>query len=187
MKTSTAARLLSSLFLLLGASNALAAPKYTAAGELVAPMDYREWVFLTSGVNMNYSDTPSGMDHAMVDNVFVDPASWQAFKKTGRWPEGTMLVKENRVGTSKGSINKTGIFQTEERFDLEVHVRDSKRFKTGWGFFVNVADKPAKVLPTSASCYTCHVAHGAVQTTFVQFYPTAKPIAVKARTFDRRK
>ena len=136
---------------------------------------------------MNYSDMPIGMDHEMVDNVFVDPASWQAFKKTGRWPEGTMFVKETRVGTSKGSINKTGIFQTEERFDLEVHVRDSKRFKTGWGFFVHVADKPAKVLPTSASCYACHTAHGAVHTTFVQFYPTAKPIAGKAGTFDKSK
>jgi hypothetical protein len=84
MTISIAARLLSPLLLLLGASNARAAPKYTAAGELVAPMDYREWVFLVSGVNMNYSDTPIGMDHAMVDNVFVDPASWQVFKKTGR-------------------------------------------------------------------------------------------------------
>jgi hypothetical protein len=187
MKISTTFRLLLPLFLLLGASIALAAPKYTAAGELVAPIDYREWVFLTSGVNMNYSDAAMNMDHEMVDNVFVDPASWQTFKKTGRWPEGTMFVKEARVGTSKGSINKTGIFQTEERFDLEVHVRDSKRFKTGWGFFVNVADKPAKVLPTNASCYSCHTAHGAVQTTFVQFYPTAKPIAVKAGTFDKSK
>lgn len=187
MKISTTFRLLSPLFVLLGASIALAEPKYTAAGELVAPMDYREWVFLTSGVNMNYSDTPIGMDHEMVDNVFVDPASWQAFKKTGRWPEGTMFVKEARVGTSKGSINKTGVFQTEERFDLEVHVLDSKRFKTGSGFFVNEADKPAKVLPTSASCYACHTSHGAVQKTFVQFYPTAKPIAVKAGTFDKSK
>ncbi|WP_310475071.1 cytochrome P460 family protein [Sandarakinorhabdus sp.] len=187
MTISTAAMLLSPLFLLLDATNALAAPKYNAAGELIAPKDYREWVFLSSGVNMNYSETPIGMDHAMVDNVFVDPVSWQAFKKTGRWPEGTTFVKESRVGSSKGSINKSGIFQTEERFDLEVHVRDSKRFKTGWGFFIHEADKPAKVLPANTSCYSCHITHGAVQTTFVQFYPTARPIAIKAGTFDRRK
>ena len=187
MKTSTTLRMLSPLLLLLGATTALAVPKYTAAGELVAPLDYRDWVFLTSGVNMNYSEGAMGMNHEMVDNVFVDPTSWQAFKQTGRWPEGTMFVKEGRIGTSKGSINKSGIFQTEQRFDLEVHVHDSKRFKSGWGFFVNVADKPAKVLPSSASCYACHTAHGAVQTTFVQFYPTAKPIAVKAGKFDKSK
>ncbi len=161
----------------------VAAAQYNAAGELILPADYREWVFLTSGLNMNYSDAPLGMDHEMVDNVFVDPASWKAFKATGRWPDGTVMVKEPRIGSSKGSINKSGIFQTEQRFDLEVHVRDSRRFKGGWAFFVNVDDKPAKAIPTSASCYSCHGQHGAVDTTFVQFYPTAKPIAVKAGTF----
>ncbi|TFU05681.1 hypothetical protein EUV02_01210 [Polymorphobacter arshaanensis] len=168
-------------------ATALPAARYTAAGELVAPLDYRDWVFLTSGVNMNYSDTPSGMDHEMVDNVFVDPTSWQAFKATGRWPDGTVFVKEGRVGSSHGSINKSGIFQTDQRFDLEVHVRDSKRFPGGWGFFVNTGDKPAKVLPAKASCYSCHQQHGAVDTTFTQFYPTAKPIAIKAGTFDANK
>ena len=74
-----------------------------------------------------------------------------------------------------------------EGFDLEVHVPDSKRFKSGWGFFVNSGDKPAKVLPTNACCYACRTEHGAVQTTLVQFYPTAKPIAVKAGTFDKSK
>lgn len=175
------------LLLLLAATAAPAAPHYTAAGALVAPLDYRDWVFLTSGVNMNYSDEPMNMGHEMVDNVFVDPASWRAFKVSGRWPDGTTFVKEGRVGSSKGSINKSGIFQTEQHFDLEVHVRDSKRFKGGWGFFVNTGDKPAKVLPAKASCYSCHQQNGAVDTTFTQFYPTARPIAVKAATFDASK
>jgi hypothetical protein len=160
-----------------------AKPRYTASGELIVPADYRDWVFLTSGVNMNYSEEPLNMGHEMVDNVFVDPASWKLFKATGRWPDGTIFVKEGRVGSSKGSINKSGIFQTEQRFDLEIHVRDSKRFKGGWGFFVNIADKPAKLIPAGAICYSCHEQNGAVDTTFTQFYPTAKPIAVKAGTF----
>ena len=33
------------------------------------------------------------------------------------------------------------------------------------------------MIPTSADCYTCHAAHAAVDTTFVQFYPTLLPIA----------
>lgn len=32
-------------------------------------------------------------------------------------------------------------------------------------------------LSTTASCYTCHREHAAVDTTFVQFYPTLFPIA----------
>jgi hypothetical protein len=46
---------------------------------------------------------------------------------------------------------------------------------------------PARVLPVKASCYACHQQNGAVETTFVQFYPTARPIAVKAGTFDAKK
>jgi hypothetical protein len=33
------------------------------------------------------------------------------------------------------------------------------------------------MIPTSADCYSCHADHGAVDTTFVQFYPTLLPIA----------
>ena len=29
-------------------------PRYTAAGELVRPADYREWVYLSTGLNMTY-------------------------------------------------------------------------------------------------------------------------------------
>ena len=107
MKISKSIQLLSPLLMLLGATQGLAMPKYTAAGELIAPLDYRDWIFLTSGVNMNYSDRPSGMGHDMVDNVFVDPASWRAFKTTGRWPNGTTFVKEARIGSSNGSIPST--------------------------------------------------------------------------------
>jgi hypothetical protein len=33
------------------------------------------------------------------------------------------------------------------------------------------------MIPTTAGCYSCHSEHGAVNTTFVQFYPTLLPIA----------
>lgn len=160
------------------------AAQFTANGELVFPADYREWIFLTSGVNMNYTDTPRGMDHDMVDNVFVDPRSWQAYKATGRWPEGTVLVKEARVGAHKGSINKSGTFQTEDMVNVEVHVKDARRFRGGWAFFVHKGQAPASPVPAEASCYACHGTHGALDSTFVQFYPTARPIAAKAGTLD---
>jgi len=138
---------------------------------------------LSSGLDMSYSEGPSDMGHSMFDNVFVDPAAWAAFKRTGHWPDKTVFVLEGRLATSKGSIVKHGQYQTEERMALEAHVRDEARFKGGWGFFAFGGDAPAAQLPTAAPCYSCHQAHGAVDTTFTQFYPTAKPIAVKAGTF----
>jgi hypothetical protein len=157
-------------------------PRYTAEGALIPPTDYREWIFMSSGLDMSYTDGSAKPEHSMFDNVFADPGAWAAFKRTGHWPDKTMLVMEVRGARSKGSINKRGHYQTEEEMGAEVHVRDESRFKGGWGFFALAGDKPAALLPTSAPCYGCHQAHGAVDTTFVQFYPTAKLIAAKAGT-----
>ena len=66
---------------------------------------------------------------------------------------------------------------------VEFHVRDAARFKGGWGFFATSGGtKPAALLPATAACYACHQDHGAVDTTFTQFYPTAKPIAEREKT-----
>lgn len=171
------------LILLTGATDDSLGPRYTPEGALIPPAGYREWVFLSSGLDMSYSEAASMPGHSMFDNVFVDPAAWATFKRTGHWPDKTMFVMEVRGASTKGSINKSGHFQTEELMGAEVHVRDDSRFKGGWGFFVLAGDTPAKLLPSSAPCYACHQAHGAVDTTFTQFYPTAKPIAVKSGTF----
>jgi hypothetical protein len=65
---------------------------------------------------------------------------------------------------------------------FEAHVKDGAR--GGWAFFGFDGDKPAQMIPTSASCYSCHQAHAAVDTTFVQFYPTLLPIATKLGTLS---
>jgi hypothetical protein len=38
--------------------------------------------------------------------------------------------------------------------------------------------------PLTEDCYSCHAEHGAVDTTFVQFYPTLKPIAKQKGTLE---
>jgi hypothetical protein len=175
--------LLLPLFLQLTAAGAdSGGPQYTASGALAPPLAYREWVFLSSGLDMSYTNDPAMQGHSMFDNVFVDPASWREFKRTGHWPDGTMFVMEARGAASKGSINKRGQFQSEELMGTELHVRDESRFKGGWGFFAMDGEVTTQ-LPYTAACYACHQAHGAVDTTFTQFYPTAKAIAVKAGTF----
>jgi hypothetical protein len=166
-------------------SSATNAPSYTAAGELKLPENYREWVYLTTGFDMSYNPAMN-MDHHMFDNVFVNPESYQAFLKTGRWPDKTMLVLEVRGAKSKGSINQAGNFQDTEVMGLEVHVKDESRFhdQGNWAFFGFGETKTSTMTPTSAACYSCHAQHAAVDTTFVQFYPTLLPIAQSHSTLS---
>ena len=158
-------------------------PAYTADGKLVLPADYREWVFLSSGLGMSYSDkAPEG--EPAFDNTFVDPESYREFVRTGTWPDKTQIVLEVRGSTSKGSINQHGHYQSGGVQGVEVHVKDVARFKGGWAFFGFGGATSAKQIPESAACYSCHAAHGAVDTTFVQFYPTLLPLARQHATLS---
>jgi len=163
--------------------NSAKLPVYTPDGNLKFPTQYREWVYLTSGVDMSYSPNMS-MDHSMFDNVFVNPEAYRAFLQTGIWPDKTMLVLEARMAGSKGSINKTGHFQTGEIMGREVHVKDASRFPGKWAFFNADDGVTGKLLPREMDCYSCHEQHGAVDTTFVQFYPTLLEIAKKKNTLS---
>jgi cytochrome P460 len=160
-------------------------PVYTSDGNLKFPTQYREWVYLTSGVDMSYGPAMN-MGHSMFDNVFVNPEAYKGFLQTGTWPDKTMLVLEVRKAESKGSINKNGHFQTGEVLGREVHLKDEARFaSTGkWAFFNADDGVTGKLLPREMDCYSCHEQHGAVDTTFVQFYPTLLEIAKKKKTLS---
>jgi hypothetical protein len=95
-----------------------------------------------------------------------------------------MMVLEARGAQDKGSINKSGNYQSTQIMGLEVHVKDETRFSGKWAFFGFDGQRPAKMIPTSAECYSCHAAHAAVDTTFVQFYPTLLPIAQSKGTLS---
>ena len=152
-------------------------PEYTSDDQLKLPENYRQWVYLTTGFDMSYSANSTAMDHHMFDNVFVNPEAYKAFTETGTWPDKAMLVLEVRKAEGKGSINQRGNFQGGEVMGLEVHVKDETRIPGKWAFFGFDGTKTAKMTPTGAACYSCHQDHGAVDTTFVQFYPTLLPIA----------
>ena len=158
-------------------------PAYTADGRLQPPVDYREWVYLTSGLDMSYTPRVASMaDHSMFDNVFVNPEAYHSFLHAGTWPDKTVLVLEVRGAEGKASINKAGHFQSQGVMALEVHVKDTTR--GGWAFYEFDGDAPAKIVPAAADCYSCHRDHAAVDTTFAQFYPTLLPLAKQKGTLS---
>jgi hypothetical protein len=158
-------------------------PEYTADGQLKFPANYREWVYLSSGIDMSYGPG-AGMDHSMFDNVFVNPEAYKYFVANGTWPDKTMLVLEVRGAESKSAINKAGHYQGTQVMGREVHVKDESRFPGKWAFFGFDAAPTAKMIPTDRDCYSCHAQHTAVDTTFVQFYPTLIEIAKKKGTLS---
>ncbi len=154
-----------------------------AADEMPLPEDYRTWVFLTASLDLDYDAPIPGAaakvpGHSMLDNIFVNPEAYAVFIKTGTWPDKTVLVKENRHTAEAGSISTSGKYQTGV-MSIELHVKDSARFAStgGWAFYGSDGKAPGRLMPATSSCFTCHLAHAAVDTTFVQFYPTLLDIA----------
>jgi hypothetical protein len=160
-------------------------PTYTKDGDLAPPLGYREWVYLTSGLDMSYTPKANA-DMSMFDNVFVNPEAYRSFMTTGTWPDQTVMVLEHRVAGSKASINKSGHFQSGGLMGMEVHVKDESRFPGKWAFFDVESESKATLIPQTAACYSCHADHAAVDTTFVQFYPTLLPIAQKKGTLSAK-
>lgn len=177
------------------------APTFNAAGELERPADFREWVYLTTGLDMFYGPAAmapgaGGQRPSVFTNIYVTPPAYREFMKSGTWPDKTMFILEARRAQSAASIDNVGKSQGE-LVAIESAVKDVARFggtagTNGWGYFsfdgANGLASSAKVFPTSASCYSCHAANTAVDNTFVQFYPTlfevAKRLGTVKPTFD---
>ncbi len=173
------------------ANIATAGPHYTTDGQLIRPDDFREWIFVTSGLGMTYNQPAARPESAQAaaprmpnfTNVYVNPSSYRSFMKSGRWPDKTMFILEIRSATSEGSINKGGHFQTG-LVVIEASVKDEARFPGQWAYFDFGRDMKtqAAALPRTERCYACHADNGAVDNTFVQFYPTLLEVATKMGT-----
>jgi hypothetical protein len=157
-------------------------PVFTTDGQLTRPLNYREWVYLTSGLGMTYGPAAPGPNRPpLFDNVFVNRRAYREFLQTGAWPDQTILILEIRRSESAVSIDNGGRSQGAVAA-IEAAVKDRARFPDGgWGYFTfgngaNPAERAAP-LPQSASCYACHKANAAVEQTFVQFYPTLMDVA----------
>ena len=149
--------------------------RYDADGTLRRPA-YREWVFLGAGLDMAYGSRAASAqpDHHMFTNVFVNPASYRAFTGSGRWPDKTIFMLEVRHSSTDRRPNRAGLFQADV-VGLEAHVLDAA--KGGSRFYDFDGKSAASPLSATSSCNTCHVEHGAVDNTFVQFYPELLGVA----------
>ena len=151
------------------------------------PADYRTWTFLTSNINMGYpsegAPAPSADAPTRFGNVFVNPAAYEAFVRSGTWPDKTMMLIEVRGSGHTPALTANARFQTDiQRY--EFHVKDAAH--GGWTFYLIEAGRTSgKAFAKTESCYSCHEKNAAVDTTFVQYYPTLAGIAKAKGTYRK--
>jgi hypothetical protein len=149
-------------------------PRFTAGNELIRPEGYREWIFVGASLGMSYEEKPK---EARFHNIYLHPAAYREYKKTGRFPERTILVGETLTAASQASINRQGQF--EDRFvGLEAAVKDSTRFPESWAYFSFTRRGQPLAATTKAfpkkDCWNCHREHAATDNVFTQFYPVLR-------------
>jgi hypothetical protein len=150
-----------------------------AAGNLHVPNAYRDdYQFLGSWSVA--ADKAQGAQDIHV--VYASPGSVAAYRKTGRFPDDTVLVKE--VFEAATAQMTTGTVSHAEKLKgWFVMVRDTKgRFAgnklwgDGWGWSWFDAGKPAKTTSTNykTDCQSCHVPARASDWIYVNGYPPLK-------------
>ncbi len=147
------------------------------SGELQRPTGYREWVYVGTPV------TPNDMNNGKAafpehHNVYIDPESWSHWKETGRFRDGTILIKELVSNGSKAAVSGAGYFQGEF-IGLEATIKSKELFPKdpgNWGYYSfsgknhKTLSATAKAFP-AAACNSCHLVSAADDFVFTQYYP----------------
>src|SRR3954463_5564726 len=141
---------------------------------LVRPEGYHTWPIVGASLGLSYAETPQGSGPGAFHRVYVNPPSYDAYERTGTFPDGTMFVLELYEAHEKTSPAKAGYFEGP-RIALEASVKNRRRFPSGWAYFgfENGARATATAFPEDR-CHSCHLAHAVRDSVFVQFYPTLR-------------
>ncbi len=146
-----------------------ALPLYAADGALLRPAEVERWVLVGASLGLGYSDATDdgpGMFH----RVYLEPAAYDHYRRTGRFRDGTMLALSIRRPDRRVPPSRAG-WTEGELAALELAVKDPGRFEGGWAYFDFGRDAPtAPALPPDR-CARCHARHAARDNVFVQFYP----------------
>jgi hypothetical protein len=153
-------------------------PRYINGGELARPKDYRRWIFVGASLGLSYSPSASPTRTKMFHHTYLAPHAYDAFLRTGEFPDKTMLVLELYEPGEKADPATCGLFESQRRA-VEVAVKDRERFPDpGWAYFSFGEGRPetasAPPFPASAGCVACHRDHAGHDNVFTQFYPVLR-------------
>jgi len=151
--------------------------QFTAEGQLLRPRDYRSWVYVGTPL------TPNDMNEGAAafpefHSVYIDPGSYQEYLQTGRWREGTVMIKELISVGAKESSSGKGYFMGEF-LGLEASIKSKDRFPNepgNWAYFSFTSlngepPKPQVARSLTAACNACHGETARDDYVFTQHYP----------------
>jgi hypothetical protein len=163
------------------AAAAFAGPTFDAEGKLIIPEGREAWPAVGTTFALSYEGEGAARTF---NTVRMDPESYVAYVKTGKFPVGAMLDLEVRLPVTEEAPAKGG--QTQGRtVGRSLHVKDEKAGSGTWTFYAYGAGaKTGNPVARSQPCYACHDTHAKDDTVFTQFYPAlievrdaAKPAA----------
>src|SRR5262245_36079701 len=158
-------------------------PQYTSDNRLARPVNYRNWIYLSSSLGLQYGPGANPAEPAF-ENVYVNPSAYNEFMKSGKWPDKTIFVLEIRRSMDKGTFAQGGRYQGE-LVTMEAAVKDESRFPEKWAYFdLGRNGESALPFPKTKSCFVCHSANAAVENSFAQFYPTVFAVAKEKGTLN---
>ncbi|TXI82596.1 MAG: cytochrome C [Cupriavidus sp.] len=149
------------------------------AGNLRVPKDY-QMTYQALGPWAVAADTGKGSKE--VHNVYASPGAIEAYRKSKRFPDGTVLVKEV-YDTSTGEMTTGTVSRPDKLKGWFVMVKDSKNshpgnplWGDGWGWSWFDAGNPNKTTSTDykTDCQACHTPAQATDWIYVDGYPVLK-------------
>ena len=150
-----------------------------AKGNLRVPREYRT-TYQPLGSWAVAADEGRGSKE--LHGVFASPGSVEAYRKDGRFPDGTVFVKEVFKTATKEMTTGT-VSHAEELKGWFVMVKDSAGrypgnalWGDGWGWSWFDAANPTKTTSTDyrLNCKSCHVPAQATDWIYVDGYPALK-------------
>ena len=149
-----------------------------AKGNISFPNDFR-----TSMVHLGSWFVPEG-DASGFHDVYTDKESVEAYRRTGKFPDGATIVKELRTAQEGDFTTGKGVsYATSGIKQWFVMIKDSKnRFANnplwgeGWGWALYKPDNPGKNVATNfqTDCLGCHVPAKGRDWVYTEAYPTLK-------------
>jgi hypothetical protein len=151
-----------------------------SAGNLKMPSDYRTaYQYLGSWA---VAADKAGEGSKQLHNVYASPGTIEAFRKSGQFPDGTILVKE--VFATQNDQMTTGLVSHVNALQgWFLMIKESKNthpenklWGDGWVWSWFDADKPNKTTSTDykTDCKTCHVPAQATDWIYSSGYPPLK-------------